>query len=134
MVFRRRSTPDPEREAARARFGEVAVALDRAQRLLLTAIPTSRNPGIPLLEALDAFERGLDDAESVMPGWRSPGVEELWQRCASALRDSRTEVARLRAAPPGPTQFELLNSRVGDVLAPLEDFNDAERILIGRRV
>lgn len=131
MRLRRRGAQDPE---ARRRFGAVATALAAAQRALLTAIPTARDPGAPLADALAAFARGLDDVERSMPGWRTPATEEWWRRCEEALREARSEAERLRASPPGPTEFEALNARVGDVLAPLEDFADAERALAGRRV
>lgn len=129
MALLRRKDTDPELARAREAFAAAAVALDRAQRALLVAIPTARHPGAPLAEALDAFERGLDDVEALMPSWRTPATQRSWDTCAASLRKARTEAARLRRHPPGPTEFETLNVRVGDVLEPLEDFTETERAL-----
>lgn len=106
----------------------MAAALDAAQRALLHAIPTSRDEGIPLAEAIAAFERGLRDTEALMPGWRSKETEALHDRCARAIDDAREEAERLRLEPRR-LEFETLNARVGDVLHPLEVFADAERTL-----
>ncbi len=131
MVFRRKrhATTDPELARARAAFDAVAVALDRAQRALLLAIPTARHPGAALGEALDAFENGLDEVERLMPSWRTSATEQSWQTCNASLHTARAEAQRLRVSPPAPTEFELLNARVGDVLEPLEDFAETERAL-----
>lgn len=129
MGLRRRKAGGSSRPEAHAGFDRVAGALDGAQRSLLLAIPTARHPGAPLLEALDAFDRGLAEVERLMPGWRSDGTEPLWVRCDAALIEARAAAAHVRASPPGPTEFEALNGRIGDVLAPLEVFADAERSL-----
>jgi hypothetical protein len=129
MFGRGKKAPDPSLGA----FLAAAEALDRAQRALLTAVPTSRNPGASLAEALGVFGRGLAEAERLMPPWRTDATEAWWQRCEAALRAASDEAARLSDNPPGPTDFEALNARIGDVLDPLEDFADAERVLRGRR-
>lgn len=129
-LFRRRA-PDPERAAAREAFRRVAAELDAAQRALLGAVPTSRDPGVPLAEALGAFEAGLARVEALMPGWRRPATEDLWRRCASALEAAGAATERLRSEP-GVLGFEALNARVGDVLSLLEEFVEAARDL--RRV
>lgn len=125
----RKRPPDPELATARKRFDAVAALLDRAQRALLLAVPTARHPGAALSDSIDAFEASLADAEAIMPSWRTAATEEWWQRCRAALDAAKAEAARLRATPPGPTEFESLNARIGDVLAPLEDFAEAERAL-----
>jgi len=116
-------------------FLKLAEQLDLAQRALLTAIPTSRNPGRPLDVALDEFELGLANAERLMPGWLTDETREWHARCSEDLASARNEAAALRAAiPEGEIlQFELLNSRIGDMLHPLEEFADAERFLRKRK-
>jgi hypothetical protein len=127
-LFGRRE-PDPTVAAARAAFDQVAVHVDAAQRALLTAIPTSRDPGIPLAQALAEFGRHLARATEALEDW--PGVPEgahEGTKCSEALAAARGEAERLRLGPE-PSGFEALNARVGDVLHPLEALADVERAL-----
>lgn len=128
MRWRRRARPDPEREAAQRAFESLAEPLDAAQRALLAVIPTSRDPGIPLAQGLAAFEAGAREALARMPAWRRDAVEREWLACREALERALAEAERLRLEP-AELDFEALNARVGDVLAPLEAFADAERRL-----
>jgi len=132
-MFRRKGS-DPERNEALALFRPVAQAVDGAQRALLQAVPTYRNPGAPLIEALDGFEVELAAIESSMPSWRTAVTEEIWLRCERALSETRAAARSLRSSPPGPKEFEALNARLGDVLAPLEEFAEAERRILGKPV
>jgi len=125
-LFRKRS--DPEAEHVRAAFATVAGAVDAAQRGLLAAIPTARDPGVPLAQALAEFGLNLDEAARAMPGWRHDRVVHEWTSCSEAIADARAEAKRLRLEPSA-LDFEALNSRVGDVLHPLERFSDAERMV-----
>lgn len=106
----------------------MAAALDSAQRALLAAIPTARDPGVPLAGAIAAFEDGLRQTEALMPAWRTPATATHYDRCARAIVEARGQAERLRLEP-GRLEFEVLNARVGDVLHPLEVFADAERVL-----
>jgi hypothetical protein len=125
--FRRRPA-DPEAERLRDAFAAVAERLAGAQRALLAAIPTARTPGIPLALAVLEFEKGLDEAEASMPGWRHERTSALWEGCRAALVDARRESEALRL-DPADLGFEALNARIGDVLAPLERLTEAERAL-----
>ena len=120
---RRKSTPD---DPVRRGFGAVASLVDRAQRSLLEAIPTSRDPGVPLGEALDAFLRGLADVESAMASWNDDSVAHEWTKCSEAIGESRAAARRMKDLDAELT-FEQLNAQIGDVLYPLEAFVDAER-------
>lgn len=102
--------------------------VEAAQRALLAAIPTSRDPGVPLPDALQAFRARLDDAAAAMPAWRAEALMHEWTSCSEALAAARAEAERLAGEPPG-LGFEALNARVGDVLHPLETFADVERTL-----
>jgi hypothetical protein len=126
-LFRRRPA-DPEAERLRDAFAAVAERLDDAQRALLAAIPTARTAGIPLALALLEFDKGLDEAETAMPAWRHDRTSALWEECEVGLREARREADRLRLEP-ADLGFEALNARIGDVLAPLERFTEAERAL-----
>ena len=131
MVFRKKPR-DPALEDALHRFRPVAGLVDEAQSALLAAVPTSRNPGAPLGVALDEFERLTAKVERAMPAWRSEVTEDMWWRCSKAVADARAHASRLRSSPPGPEEFEKLNAALSDVLAPLEEFSETERRLLGR--
>jgi hypothetical protein len=93
--------------------------------VLLGAVATSRDEGAPLEEAIDGFLAGLSRAESSMSAWRTDRTETLWRRGAEALVEARSEAQRLRDDPSAVRLgFEELNSRLGDIVAPLEEFAD----------
>ena len=117
-LFRRRN--DPKLSAARDAFRLCAAELNSAQRALLAAVPTSRDTGIPLDEAIDAFLVGLDRLEAQMPGWRIKQTEDAWKDCFLVVAEARAEALRIKEHPPDG--FEALNARLGDVIGPFEQF------------
>jgi hypothetical protein len=124
MRFKRRtSTPD---DPIRKGFEAVASLIDHTQRTLLEAVPTARDPGVPLREALDAFLRGLGTVETSMASWKDDSVAHEWTKCWEAIAESRAAARRLMDLDVELT-FEQLNAQIGDVLYPLEAFVDAER-------
>jgi hypothetical protein len=129
-LFRRRRA-DAELTAAREAFRRCAAELDSAQRALLSAVPTARAKGIPLDEAIDGYLAGLDRLEAQMPGWRIEQTEDAWKDCFRVLAESRAEVLRVKEKPP--KGFEALNAKLGDVIAPLEQFAYAALTLTRRR-
>jgi hypothetical protein len=103
----------------------VTSLLDSAQRALLAAVPTSRDQGVPLDEALSTFLSGLAETDEAMQAWRAPATEPLWERCREALAQARAAAERLAGDATRTTVgFEALNARLGDVLSPLEEFAD----------
>ena len=124
MPFRRRTNAQDD-PLARA-FALVASRIDHAQRSLLAAVPTSRDPGTPLREALSEFIRGLDAADEAMPSWNEPRVAHEWTKCSEGIAEARAAAERLLETNVQLT-FEQLNAQIGDVLYPLEAFVDAER-------
>lgn len=125
-LLRRRPPPDPDLARSRTAFAALAERLDGAQRALLSAVPTARDPGVPLAQAIAELEDGLRRAEELMKEWWHPRAVEVWDQCREALATSRAEAEHLRLEPRA-LPFEQLNARIGDVLAPLEVFADAER-------
>lgn len=87
-------------------------------------MPTSRDEGIPLKDALTDFLAGLDRADALMPSWRTAKTEHIWLRCAEAIGQSQVEAERLRNENP-TLGFEVLNARLGDLMSPLEEVADA---------
>lgn len=127
MRLFRRASPDPVLEAARAGFAEVAARVDTAQRALLAAIPSPRDDGVPLAEALNAFKVALADVADPLERWSAPD-QTLGIACRKALDEAATVAEALRMEPASLT-FEQLNARVSDVLYPLEVFAEIERAL-----
>ena len=107
-----------------AQLEGVVERLEEAKASLLSAAPSRRGPGLPLAQALAGFEDGLRGARERMPGWRSPRTEEAWQACHQALELAarRAEHLRLEASPDG---YEELYSALGDILDPLDAFEQA---------
>lgn len=121
-LFRRKPI-DPARAALLAGFEPIGIAVEAAQRALLTSIPTFRDDGAPLAVALAGFDDHLGDAERALAQWQAP--EAMRDRVAGAIRTAREEAATLRLEP-NSLVFEALNGRIGDILFPLEEVADLE--------
>lgn len=113
-----------EREA----FGAVAAHVERAKDALVEALPGPRRPGTPLAEALSAFESVLREARDGMGSWRTDHSEQVWRRCDSALKEAAARAERFRLEAPR-LDFEGLALALGDLMAPLDVFAEAERSL-----
>ena len=110
------------------------IPLERAKAVLTESVPSTRLPGRPLAETLLGFEEGLHEVRDGMVRWRASEVEEVWERASSALDESLALAERLRLEAPEPRGFEQLIGTIGDLLAPLEAFQEAaERFRALRR-
>jgi hypothetical protein len=123
-MFRKRPKDTLPGDIRRA-FSVAAGLVGEAQRALIAAVPTSRDPGMPLADALEAFLAALRNLDGAMPAWRDDRVAHEWTKCSDGIRESRIQAERLQKHDAELT-FEQLNARVGDVLYPLEAFADAE--------
>jgi hypothetical protein len=124
VIRRRRRLPEELDGPARA-FDDLVPALERARAALTESVPGTRLPGRPLAETLWEFETGLREVRAGMDGWRAPAVEEQWSSAAAALDESLALAERLRTDALAPAGFEGLIGVIGDLLAPLEAFEDA---------
>jgi hypothetical protein len=61
-----------------------------------------------------------------MPGWRIPELEEAWLAAEAALVRCGAMSERLRLEADMPEGFEALIGTIGDLMAPLEAFGQAE--------
>jgi hypothetical protein len=118
-VRRRRPEADPT-------FEEVLLLVERAKAALVSAVPPGRGDGVPVSDAVLAFESDLRRAASRMAGWRHPQVESEWAACRDAVARSIQGAERLRLEAPA-LDYESLVSILGDLIAPLEAFEDADR-------
>lgn len=117
-MFRRKPTPD------QTAFERVAEHVERAKDALAGAMPSARRAGTPLAEALHVFETEIAAARDLMPGWRG----EPWDGCERALALVAGGAERLRLEAPA-LDFEGMAMVLGDLIAPLDVFEDAERSL-----
>ncbi|HZA60792.1 MAG TPA: hypothetical protein VE754_03805 [Actinomycetota bacterium] len=121
-MFRRRSTP-----AIKA-FHVVAEHVERAKEAVVGAMPSARRRGTPLAEALLVFETEVAEARRAMPGWRRGEVDAEWRACDEALTLVAGGAERLRLDAPA-LDFEGMAMVLGDLIAPLDVFGEAERVL-----
>jgi len=83
---------------------------------------------VPLADALHAFERGIAEAAGLMDAWRTEETEGAWQACRAALDEAARGAERMRLDAPS-LDFESLVLALGDLIAPLEAFGEADRAL-----
>jgi hypothetical protein len=120
-MFRRPHRADPT-------VGRILGVVERAKADLVAAVPSPRGvPGRSLAEALTAFEDGLRRAIDELDGWRTDD-DEIRRSCRSGIEESLTRAERLRLEAPA-LDYEALVTVVGDLIAPLEVFARAERML-----
>ena len=124
MILRRRRVTDDVAGAWRA-FEALIPAIERARTALTSSVPSTRLPGRPLAETLLEEEEALAEVAAGMDGWRIPALEREWQEASAGLADARALAERVRVDAEPPQGFEGLIGLIGDLLAPLEAFNDA---------
>ncbi len=113
------------------RFDHALEPVERGKAALVRAVPSPRGQPGPLAEALLAFEGAMEEARARMDGWRGPRTEEAWQACLGALDESARRAGRLRLEAP-TLDYESLVAVLGDLIAPLEAFEDAARAVSRR--
>lgn len=122
--FRRRELPEPLRAPA-AVFDEVLAEVEPAKAAITSVMPSTRMPGMPLPDALFAFESHLARAGDLMPGWRRAETEEVWAACDAGLAESAERARRLREEAPDLGGFEGLIWAVEHLMHPLDAFAGA---------
>ena len=126
MIRRRKRLPGAL-EPAYAAFVQVLGDVEPAKAALSSVMPTTRLPGRPLPDAVIEFEERLGRARDAMPGWRADEVEREWTACDAGVTEALARARRLREEAPDLGGFEGLIWAVGELLAPLEPFEAAER-------
>ena len=97
-VFRRKRLPD-ELVGPHESFVQVLAEIEPAKEALTEVMPTTRLPGRPLPDALAEFERRLDAAREVMPGWRRDETEAVWTACDAGIAEALARARRMRKTP-----------------------------------
>lgn len=131
VPMRRRSHAVSD-EAVRG-FARTAAHVAGAKEVLLAAVPSPRGaPGLPLAEALLSLEAALREAADDMAGWRTPETEATWKLCEAAIHQVLAVADRLRRGAPA-LDYEALVTVLGELMDPLAAFEEAERLVSGRR-
>ena len=133
MILRRKRLPD-HLEAPSCAFEELIPSLERTKAALTESVPGTRLPGRPLAETLSEFEDGLREVRGRMDGWRAPEVEPAWLDASAGLDEALELAEGVRTEGAPPQGFEGLIALIGDLLAPLDAFDEAvERFRALRR-
>ena len=123
-LWRRRRVPDDVAGAWRA-FEALIPAIERARTSLTSSVPSTRLPGRPLADTLLGFDEALAEVAAGMDAWRIPALEGEWERASAGLAEARALADRVRIEARPPEGFEGLIGLIGDLLAPLDAFNEA---------
>lgn len=123
-LFRRRRLP-PELAPRFEAFQAVVERVERGKAVLTEAVPSTRFAGRALPDVLVEFEQELREAEAGMASWRCAPVEKAWTVSQAGMASSLALAERVRLEAPDPGGFEGLIGLIGDLLAPLEAFEDA---------
>ena len=132
-VFRRKRLPD-ELQVPLEGLRSVAAEIEAGKRAMTGTVPSTRFAGTPLAEGIHELEDRLTTAQTLMPAWRYPALEQEWGACDEGIRESLDRARRLREDPPELAGFEGLIWAVDQLLEPLEAFEAAaERFRTLRR-
>ena len=124
MILRRKKLPAELLKPFSA-YLEVVGHLEAAKSALTESVPSTRFAGRPLAESLAEFESRLAEAAGTMHSWRCADVEEAWQIANAALTAARSLAERVRLQGDGPKGFEQLIGLLGDLMSPLDSFEEA---------
>lgn len=130
-MARARKAPVDSAPGVPEAFHRVAAHVERARAALTSAMPTARREGTSPAEALHQFESSLLRARELMDDWRPVEADprfQPWWACLSALDQCLSAAERLRLEAP-PLDFEQQALLFGDLIAPLQAFDEATRML-----
>ncbi len=126
-LFQRRPELPAEHHDAWWAFLDCAQAIEAGRRVLLGTLPTGRVEPAPVAVGVDALRRSLDDVRAWMPAWRLPEIADDHGDCLTALDDADAALDEVLEVAAHTAELEELLDAVGEVVAPLDAFADAER-------
>jgi hypothetical protein len=126
-LFTRKPELPADRHDAWWAFLDCAEVIEGGRRILLGTLPTGWVEPAPIGVGLDALGRALEDARSWMPRWQVDELRADWDDCLAAMDESEAAFDEVREVAASTSELEELLEAVGDVVAPLDAFADAER-------
>lgn len=126
MLRRKPPLPADRHDAWRA-FLDCADVVEGGRRVLLGTLPTGRVEPAPVGVGLAALDRALADARGWMGRWHLHELEDAWRDCHVALDQAEAGLDEVREVAASSSELEELLEAVGEVVAPLDAFADAER-------
>ena len=126
-LFQRRPELPDDLHDAWWTFLDCAQAIEAGRRVLLGTLPTGRVEPAPVAVGVDALHQSLEDVRAWMPTWRLPELAEDWEDCAAAVDEAEAQCDELLKVAAETNELEELLEAVGEVVAPLDAFADAER-------
>lgn len=126
-LFQRRPELPPDLHGAWWSFLDCAQAIEAGRRVLLGTLPTGRVEPAPVAVGVDALASSLEDVSAWMPDWRLPEIEDDWSDCVAAIEEARRNLDEVLQVAADTSELEELLEAVGEVVAPLDAFADAEQ-------
>lgn len=126
-LFQRRPELPPALHGAWWSFLDCAQAIEAGRRVLLGTLPTGRVEPAPVAVGVDALASSLEDVSAWMPDWRLPEIEDDWSDCVAAIEEARRNLDEVLQVAADTSELEELLEAVGEVVAPLDAFADAEQ-------
>lgn len=126
-LFSRKPLLPDELASAWQAFMDCAQVVESGRRVLLSTLPTGRIEPAPIAVGLDALRGALADARDWMPRWEVDEVRPDWEDCRDAMDEAEANLDEVARVAASTGELEELLEAVGEVVAPLDAFADAER-------
>lgn len=104
-----------------------AERVETARRVVLRCLPVGRVDPAPLGVGLALLRDELADVMQELPAWRVPEVETQWKAAEAALIEAADGIEAGERIAATTMELEVLLNAVGDVVTPLDAWQDAER-------
>lgn len=125
-MLRRKQMP-PELLPAWEAFQQQAERVETARQALLGCLPVGRVEPAPVSVGLDLLRDEIAAVAPELERWRVPPVEEGWQACRASIDEATEAIPHAHEVAATTGELEELLDAVGDVVAPLDAWHDAER-------
>lgn len=132
--MRRRKQMPSDLAPAWAAFQAQAERVEQARAALLSCLPVGRVEPAPIAVGLDLLHDELDAVAPDLGAWRVPPVEGHWTACRAALDEAVEAIPEAHEVAATTGELEELLDAVGDVVAPLDAWHDAERHWLRLRI
>jgi hypothetical protein len=133
MLRRRKRMPGPL-VAPWERFQAQAERVERARQALLGCLPVGRVDPAPVPVGLDLLHDELRSVRGELASWKVAPVDATWAACRDGIDEALAAIPEARRVTASTTELEELLDAVGECVAPLDAWHDAERSWLRLRV